>query len=298
MSDLDNYKSMLEGSPGVGTFLTHFWFIVVVRLLGGFSALVWFVPLLLGVNLVLIYWVWRGVGFHGRVCFWGVVWFVFGSFYFFFFGFTGLLNQLFSLVWVLLACGCLVRGKIRVGVYLELFSCLVHYLNVGFWFLVVVSELMFRKRDYELILCGFFAFFFVMLGGYRFFVPFSFYPVEPPLYLMWALYTCPVVWVYLFFSELGVSRYRFLAGCLFAASPFFHLGRFMVFLHILVMPWAYQGYKNVKRMVFFPRLFVAFNVLFFLLYIDYGLSFAWDSLVKEGVFRGLAITHKFLYPLD
>jgi len=43
---------------------------------------------------------------------------------------------------------------------------------------------------------------------------------------------------------------------------------------------------------------VAFNVLLLVLYVDYGLSFAWDSLVKEGVFRGLAITHRFLYPLD
>jgi hypothetical protein len=295
MSDLDNYRDMFLGLPDRGTLLSHGVFIFVVNCLGGFSALVWFVPLCLVVNLVLLFWLYRGMGFQARRCFYSVLWFVFGSFYLLFFGFTGLLNQLFSLVFVLAGLNLLFRRFRTLAVVFALCSCLVHYMNVGFWFLLVVSELLYTKRYNWVFVVGVLCFVGFGLGGYRFFVPFSFYPVEPPLYLMWSLYTMPLLWVYLFFSYLPASRYRFMVLLLFCVSPWFHLGRYMVFLHILVMPYAYQGYRNVRRQVFYPGLFWFFNVLLFVLYVDYGLSFAWHSLIQEAYFRGLSINTSFLY---
>lgn len=300
MSDVDRYVSWLGLDISDRTdfsqltrkvALTHGFFIYTVYLLGGVYALNWFIPFLISCGGILTYFLYKGMGFDDKTSFLGFLFMVFASFYLVGFYFMALWAQLYSFFWFLLSLNFLERNKKFLGVFFALLSVAAHYMVIGVWALLLLAEL-YRKKRYILSTC--LASSIVAVAVYERFLPFLtfFSERQPGAYEMMAIWSFPLVWVFVFFAPLESYRHRFLIGLL-SFTFFLEFGRGLFYLSLFVSPMAAKGFLELLKNCRLRFFFIVFVFLFWIFWFSHSLQVIFFNMFEEAVLRGLTSEQTF-----
>jgi hypothetical protein len=298
MGDIDRYACWLGVvRPGCYplsgfSFYVHIFFISLVSFLGGLEAVLWFVPLLLVVIPLLLFWFYRAF-YPPWFSFCSVLFFLFGSYFLFFFWFTALYSELLAIFFVILSLGFYYRDNWFGFI---VFGCLgvLSHAYLGFFFVLLLLGEYFNRgfSSLDVLSLGVVGVIVLVMSGFLgFFTPFSDYPIkEPNWYLQVAGYTCPLFFVFMFFTKVNV-RYFGLFVLLAFLMPFVHLGRGMVFLHLFLCPVAFGGFLSLDRCLVGLRkwLFRLFVVCFLLGYSLNFFYFMGSNMLRELPERGLSL---------
>jgi hypothetical protein len=294
MSDVDNYMFWLGGGPfnesdQIG-LITH---IVVLFFFGGILGLgymFWLnvlIPVLVWLVLPLcVYWMFKSMGNDDSLAVCQTLLFMFGSFTLLFFQFTALWAELVSFILFVLALKFYTQLRYGEFMIFLVFSVLSHPFILGVWFLFFISWLWDNShRGYAiLVVTGLVGFVMLTrLSGYITLFT-NYMRNEPTLYMMFFVYTCPLLLLFVL-SGFEYGRFSTFMLILLVVCPFIQLGRGMPFLQLFLAYYGGLGFRRLRTIL--PRLFPVLCWILFYLWFDYFFGFMNNNMVKEFVLRGI-----------
>ena len=297
MSDIDRYVSWQGYDISYRTeysrldrqaYLIHGFFLETVKLLGGVYALNWFIPLLIVSCILAVYWLYSKWGFSDFISFFGSILFAFGSFFMISFYVVAFYAQLYGSFLILLALIFYAKKQKTIFVLCLFFSVLAHLILIYFWIMFCLSELAYHKRYLTGIIVTMIFFILSIFYGVQRYSSFYPHPVpEPNMYVKLAIFTFPLVFVFLFNSPIKTFRYKYMIAFLFLITPLIHLGRGLVYLSLFITPLAVIGFFEFRKQVKYWYWFMFFIIVFFLFWLDYTWSFQMKNMLEQMSLRGM-----------
>jgi hypothetical protein len=297
MSDIDRYLCFLQ-MPSIAecekltayTFFTHFYVFFIFANQ---------TPQMINYTVNMFIWLLMPVCFYIFAREWlenqdnavhSILYLMFGTYIYFFFGYMMLLAQLTSFIFYLLSLAFLTEKQYKKGLIFAFMAFIGHPYVLIIYILWFLAYGIYHKKHHLILPTLILTLLLFNFGGLSYFTVFFNTRPQPTLYDVFFIFTNPLL-SFLFFIGLLVKKpdvnHVFTLILLFTA-PFSNLSRALPFLHVMMVVYAYIGLKHIMKKArhgqYIEFVFLCSLILHFL----YMFSYFNGNMLHEMGLRGLS----------